>query len=105
MVVVVVAGCAPHLPCCVWPAGCGRELYECVDTGRLTVCSSGSSSGTRRGALLCARWRAVLACTCMRKSFHRRRTSGHPLQSSPWCPGIPESRQERPNAAGLWMEE
>lgn len=101
----MVAGCAPHLPCCVWPAACGHELCECVDTSRLTVCSSGSSSGIRRDALLCAQWRGVLACTCMRKSFHRHRTSGHPPQSSPWCPGSPGNKQECLNAAGLWMEE
>lgn len=80
---VVVARTAPHLPCCVWLAVFGHGLCVCVGTGLLIVCSSGNSSGTRKGALVCAQWRGALACMYMRKSFYRLHMWGHLPQSSP----------------------
>lgn len=102
---MVVARTAPHLLCCVWLAVCDRELCEYVCTGHLIVCSSGNSSGTRKGVLVCAQWRGALVCMYMRKSFHRLHMLGHLPQSSPLGPGNPGSRQEGLNAAVLWMEE
>ena len=102
---VVAAERAPHLPCCVWLAVCGRELCGCAGTGRLTVCSSDSSSGTHTDVHVCARWHDALVCMCMRKSSHRRHMWGHPPQMSPLSPGSPGSMWEGLNAAGLWTED
>lgn len=105
LVVAVVARKAPGLPCHVWPAGCGHGLFECAGTGHLIECSSGSSTDTRKGAPVCAQWRAVLVCMYMKRSFHKPHMLGHPQQSSRWGPGIPGSKQEGQKAAVLWIQE
>jgi hypothetical protein len=75
--------------CCVLLVSYDHEPCGCADTGHLTECSSGSSSGIHRAAHVCALWRGASVCMHKRKSFRIPHMSAHPPQSPPQRPGSP----------------